>query len=415
MKKSLNKWIISLLLLALIACNTIIPENNSPIISSLTAETQQLSIGDSTVVCCIASDEDGDSLIYVWEATGGSFYGQGDSVVYIANSIEGQYQIKCIVSDGNRGEDDAIMSVLVSSKNQPPRIIGLSVSKDLVNQKDTVIITCNAYDQEGDSIFYTWQADAGGFIGSGREVMYIAPWQSGNYTITCSVWDYEVLPVSAITYIEVEYIIYRGTVTDVEGNTYRTVKIGNKWWMAENLKTRHYRDGTEIICLNDSSRGSYDSPAYAYYNNNDSLRSIYGCLYNYKAVKTGKLAPAGWHVPSYTDMWALLEFLGLQDWYRDYDGYYDYDGYDKLKAVTGWESGGGTDEFGFTALPGGKFGCFGDNPITTYFQYINQSAHFWAGGREMKIEKNKQTWLQLEMGTYAVGLSVRCVKDSVSN
>ena len=76
-----------------------------------------------------------------------------------------------------------------------------------------------------------------------------------------------------------------GTVTDIEGNVYKTVKIGSQWWMAENLKTTKYTDGNPIY-------------GYSWYGNDITNKNIYGALYNWDAVESGKLAPQGWHIPS---------------------------------------------------------------------------------------------------------------------
>src|ERR1035441_4507351 len=94
-----------------------------------------------------------------------------------------------------------------------------------------------------------------------------------------------------------------GTVTDIDGNVYQTVKIGNQIWTVENLRVTRFNDGTAIPL--DTSTATWDSiwnngltiPAYCYYNNMTNTDSIkkWGALYNWYAVNTGKLAPKGWH------------------------------------------------------------------------------------------------------------------------
>ncbi|MEJ2629601.1 MAG: fibrobacter succinogenes major paralogous domain-containing protein, partial [bacterium] len=104
-----------------------------------------------------------------------------------------------------------------------------------------------------------------------------------------------------------------GTVTDIDGNTYQTVKIGDQWWMAENLKVTHYRNNDEIPNVtywgdwHDLSTG-----AYCDYNNNEGNVSTCGHLYNWYAVNDSRnIAPEGWHVPT-DEEWKELEmYLGM--------------------------------------------------------------------------------------------------------
>ena len=88
-------------------------------------------------------------------------------------------------------------------------------------------------------------------------------------------------------------------VTDVCGNTYKTLTFGTQTWMAENLRTTKYNDGSSIPNLIGNAEWSNDTPAYCWYNNDYKEKgSISGALYNWYAVETGKLCPTGWHVPS---------------------------------------------------------------------------------------------------------------------
>jgi hypothetical protein len=88
-----------------------------------------------------------------------------------------------------------------------------------------------------------------------------------------------------------------GTMTDIDGNTYKTVTIGTQTWMAENLKVTKYNDGTAIPNVTDETAwSSLTTGAYCNYNNDPSKVATYGRLYNWHAVNTGKLCPTGWHV-----------------------------------------------------------------------------------------------------------------------
>jgi uncharacterized protein (TIGR02145 family) len=101
-------------------------------------------------------------------------------------------------------------------------------------------------------------------------------------------------------------------LSDVEGNTYKTVKIGNQVWMAENLKTAILNDGTDIPLITDAGAwGNLSTPGYCWYNNDGaSFKNTYGALYNGYTVNTGKLCPVGWHVPERDEWLVLRDFLG---------------------------------------------------------------------------------------------------------
>lgn len=97
------------------------------------------------------------------------------------------------------------------------------------------------------------------------------------------------------------------TVTDADGNTYRTLKIGNQTWMIENLRTTKYNDGTPIESIaNIGDLKSSILPAYSVHSSNTS----YGNLYNWYAVNTRKLAPKGWRIPGKQDWDILTGYLG---------------------------------------------------------------------------------------------------------
>ena len=135
-----------------------------------------------------------------------------------------------------------------------------------------------------------------------------------------------------------------GTITDIDGNVYNIVTIGTQIWMAENLRTTRYNDGTSIPFFADTA---FNSPAYTQYTIGlDSYGSIYGGLYNWFAVNTGKLCPTGWHVSSDFEWSALMVYIGGQG-----------TGGGKLKEAgyAHWSSPnyGATNEYGFTGLPGG--------------------------------------------------------------
>lgn len=115
------------------------------------------------------------------------------------------------------------------------------------------------------------------------------------------------------------------TVTDVDGNTYNTVKIGEQCWMAENLRTTKYADNSLIY----QGSGNSTTMGYWYYpNGNPSNKQTYGLLYNWKAVMHGAtssnsipsgvqgICPSGWHVPSDAEWYQLTNYLESQSIYH---------------------------------------------------------------------------------------------------
>jgi len=143
------------------------------------------------------------------------------------------------------------------------------------------------------------------------------------------------------------------TVTDIDDNIYHTVIIGNQVWLTENLKTTKYNDGSVIPLVTDNTGWiSLSSPGFCWYNNESANKDIYGALYNWYAVNTGKLCPTGWHVPSDGEWTALTDFLG---------GESIAGGKLKETGISHWLSPntGATNESGFTALPGGFRGAQG--------------------------------------------------------
>lgn len=110
---------------------------------------------------------------------------------------------------------------------------------------------------------------------------------------------YNLADIDSITF-DVSNDTTTGTVTDIDGNVYQTIKIGNQWWMAKNLKVTHYRNGEAIPNItNDSEWINLSTGAYCAYNNDNGNIATYGLLYNwYTVVDSRNIAPSGWHVPT---------------------------------------------------------------------------------------------------------------------
>jgi len=171
------------------------------------------------------------------------------------------------------------------------------------------------------------------------------------------------------------------TLTDNDGNTYNTVKIGNQWWMAENLKTTTFNNNNPIPNVTASTGiGSWSvltTGAYCWYLNDIANKPIYGAIYNWFAVNAGNLCPTGWHVPTDAEFITLEEYLGIP---ADTVGLWGWRGTisqagNKMKNTTGWAAGqNGTNTSGFSALPGGyRYGVDGS------FEALSFWSNWWTG------------------------------------
>lgn len=104
-------------------------------------------------------------------------------------------------------------------------------------------------------------------------------------------------------------------VNDIDGNTYQIVTIGNQIWMAENLKTTRFNDGTSIPNVTDASAWSaLTTPGYCWYDNDGLNREIYGALYNWNTIDVTRnggrnVCPNGWHVPTDAEWLVLINYL----------------------------------------------------------------------------------------------------------
>ncbi len=194
------------------------------------------------------------------------------------------------------------------------------------------------------------------------------------------------------------------TVTDIDGHTYLTIKIGEQWWMAENLKVTRYRNGDAIPNVTDENAWSnLRTGAYCDYDNSADNAATYGHLYNWYAVNDPRgLAPEGWHVPSDAEWQTLVDYLGGESVAGG-----------KLKETARWSSPntGATNESGFSALPGGFRSLSGN------FYPIGTNATFWSstesGGHNAwyRYLPYSSSGVFRYSNSRQGGFSVRCVRD----
>ncbi len=238
----------------------------------------------------------------------------------------------------------------------------------------------------------------------------------GIYTVKMNVIDTGELVDSKT--IQIPVLFECGTVTDIDGNIYVTTKIGNQWWMAENLKVTHYRNGDAIPNVTDSTQWiNLTTGAYCNYNNDINKVATYGRLYNWYAVDTNfNIAPAGWHVPT-DEEWKELEmYLGMSQAQANAPGYRGIDEGGKMKetGTVHWNSPntGANNSSGFTALPGGNRDYYDCS-----FYSVGRMGSWWSSTNESGSYAlcRSLDWShsQVHRGVYNkhFGFSVRCVRD----
>ncbi len=233
----------------------------------------------------------------------------------------------------------------------------------------------------------------------------------GTYTVKLEVNDNEGLIDTTNNIVTV----YTGTVTDIDGNIYNTIQIGNQLWIAENLKVTHYNNGEPISNVIDGTEWiNLSTDAYCSYDNSDNNIDTYGLLYNWYAVDDSRsLAPAGWHIPT-DEEWKELEmYLGMSQSEADGNGLRGTDEGGKLKGTTYWNmpNTGATNESGFSALPGGVRSeggrCYFMGSLATFWSTTeSSSSNAWS-----RYLDRGDSEVSRDNGYKQLGFSVRCLSD----
>ena len=204
-----------------------------------------------------------------------------------------------------------------------------------------------------------------------------------------------------------------GSVSDVSGNTYPTLKIGTQTWMVENLRTTKYRDKSDIPVVTDNTqwRDNYNNsttlPMMGWYNNDSTTYKAnkLGALYNWYAVASLKqLCPSGWHVPTDAEWTTLSDFLG---------GITVAGGKMKSVGMDFWASPNteATNISGFSGYGGGYRALDGN------FYYFGSFGYWWSstspnfGNALARGLRNINGNVLRENKFCALGYSVRCIKD----
>jgi len=299
-------------------------------------------VGQSVLTFC--TPENGDALICIVDLSGKTVYqrkrilSSGTHSFRISGIKQGLYLVK--VTGGNYSYTSKLISLNNIKSNVSIDYVS-SLKNTPGNQLKSTAATIDMPYTEGDRLLFK------STTGSFSTIVTDVPTADETITFTFA------------------------KCTDADNNNYSTVQIGTQVWMVENLKSTRFNDGTAIPLVDTNSVwGNLSTPGYGWYDNDVSNKDTYGAIYNWYAVNTDKLAPAGWHVPSDTEWELLINYLG---------------GYDvaggKLKSTGTTEAGnslwaspntGATNESGFSALPGGyRYSNTGD------YGALGRAAGWW--------------------------------------
>ena len=198
-----------------------------------------------------------------------------------------------------------------------------------------------------------------------------------------------------------------GVVADIDGNSYATIRIGTQVWMAENLRSSQYRDGSSIPNVKDDALWTkLTTHAWCNYDNDSRHDFIYGKLYNwYAAVDYRGLCPKDWHLPSDVEWTTLVDFLG---------GEAVAGGQMKSKDTAQWNAPnkGATNTSGFTGTGGGT-----RNDFDGGFYRFHEQGYWWSGQEYpsgalySRFLADDEVEVFRLLTTQNEGYCVRCVRD----
>lgn len=417
MNKKFHSFLYLLILSSLlpISCSKNEPTNQVPTCTIISpGNDERIEQGQKVNISVNADDKDGN----ISEV---SFYinniavGLTNTSPYIfewntTDEEVGQHSIKAIAIDNIGASASDEISITL---NGIPPIAEFEVIQPTIGQGKSITFTNQSLN---DPTSYKWD------FGDGNSSILKNPTHTytsvGNYTISLTVEnDYGSDIETKINYITVTIGGDTGTVTDYDGNIYKTISLGTQIWMAENLKVTHFTDGTEIKLVESSNEWNslgYTDKAMCYYDNSEQNAEIYGGLYTWAAAKDA--CPSGWHLPDDSE-WKQLEiYLGMSQEEADQS---DNRGTNEGSKLAGnskiWNDGHlENDNFfgisGFVAIPGGT-------RYRAEFDNLGTSAFFWSGSER----EDFSAWFR-QIGYFNTvvrrldyyknsGASVRCIKD----
>lgn len=319
------------------------------------------------------------------------------------------------------------------------------VNDTTIWKNDVVQITFDAADEDGDltqvNLYFNEV-----LVKEFKERPYNYEWDTkenelGNYKIKITAIDDN----NDLSEDEIAINLIEGSVIDFDGNEYKAVKIGDQWWMAENLKTTHYADGTEIPFVESDSAWSmldyekdthpyslqYEDKAYCYYENSEDNLNVFGVLYNWMAAMNGTessssipsnvqgVCPDGWHLPSDEEWIKMERYLGISENHILAEGLGRGENIGNILAgeIELWEVGDLVNdtlfgELGFNAIPSG-IRYFGD----VAYEKLNQECYLWSSSELYSFAaihrtiRYNSTGIDRTSNLKNVGASVRCIKN----
>jgi len=328
----------------------------------------------------------------------------------------GTYTVTLTATNAHGSDSETKVDYITVDPEGYPPVAEFTASETTITEGETVVFT----DQSTNSpTSWSWDfGDGGTSTQQNPSHPYDTP---GTYTVTLTATnahgsDSEIK--SGYITVDEDSGGETGTVTDIDGNVYTTVRIGDQWWMAENLIVTRYSDGTPLVDGTGVGdiRYDYTTRYYFSYNDNESYVPIYGRLYTWAATMNGAassdenpsgvqgVCPSGWHVPSRAEWNELLDYLGGTD---------IAGGKLKEEGTSHWEAPneGATNESGFTGLPGSY------RAYTGYFPAIGRSGVIWTSW-ESSSDRAQNFGLNYDFigviggyGMKEMGISVRCVQD----
>ncbi|MEI7830052.1 MAG: FISUMP domain-containing protein [Prolixibacteraceae bacterium] len=376
----------------------------TPSAAGVIAGTTAVCQGQSTTSYSIPAISNATSYEWTYSGTGATITGTTNSVTvsFSSSATSGNLSVRGVNACGN-GVGSANFTIVI---NPLPTAAGLITGSSTVTQGQSGL----AYSVPAiaNATGYSWTVPSGANIATGATtnsiiVNFSSSATSGNISVkgTNSCGNGSISASFPITVNPLS-----ANVSDVDGNIYSTVTIGTQVWMASNLKTTKYKDGSAIPLVTDNTAWSVlTTPGYCWYNNDaTTYKSAYSALYNFYTVNTGKLCPTGWHVPTDSEWITVVTYLGGENIAGG-----------KLMETGNihWSSPNtdSTNEAGFTAVPGGYrsgFGTFGN---------VGDGGFWWSSTESTTTD----AWYRSMVSGYIdvfrdniskrSALSVRCIKD----
>ena len=289
--------------------------SNPPVVQA-TAAPGTTGLNDPVVFTADATDN-GSVEKYEWKFGNGNWIevSSGDTTVN-APFMAGAWACSLKVTDDD-GET-TIKNFQITVTSNPPTAQASSNPSTSVGLNESIDFSGSGTDNDGSIVSYEWKFGNSNWIrvGSG-DTTITAPATAQVLVCSLKVVDDD----NEIGYDELSLYVDPQTVTDIDGNTYSTVRIGDQLWTTANLRTSRYNDGGTIAHITDNTAwGTAADGAYCFYGNTtvQADREKFGALYNCSAITTGKLAPAGWHVPTESECDQLRDYLRLNGY--NFDG-----------------------------------------------------------------------------------------------